>query len=75
MAYDINIEKLIERWGQINFYKRLIHCYNEKSKYCLGVSSEMLGSARPEEDDKYTGEIDGESVCGDGHPESVCPSL
>lgn len=39
--------------------KRLNIFYDEKSNLCLGATSEMLGSARPEEDAKDTGEFDG----------------
>ena len=39
------------------------------------MSSEMLGSARPEEDAKCTREYDGWFLVGDGNLPSFCSSM
>lgn len=49
--------------------------YYGKIQCALGLSSEMLGSARPEKDVKLTGELDWRYFFGDGTLPSMCFSL
>jgi len=49
--------------------------YYGKIQCGLGLSSEMLGSARPEKDVILTGEFDWRYFFSDGTLPGMCPSL